>query len=206
MCQSIIATGIRWANFYFGSLVLSALNTSFLTYAFMPTRNELQRDADFAWSLLRTSPPSPDVASAFTAGDSQPSPAHSTAPVLQKKESAGPRSKQRLVPLQLMASELIPNACSLLDRAEEAEALGICHLLHALHGKVRKLGSILLLTNSHCATTPARVPRRVLYVANSYTFAFVSLDTPADCHLLAEYESACSFLGVSQTKCKLTPG
>ncbi|KAI0762624.1 MFS general substrate transporter [Fomes fomentarius] len=94
VCQSIIATGIRWANFYFGSLVLSALNTSFLTYAFMPTRNELQRDADFAWSLLRSSPPSPDVASAFTVGDSQPSPAHSTAPVLQKRESAGPRSKQ----------------------------------------------------------------------------------------------------------------
>ena len=34
VCQSIVATGIRWANFYFGSLVLSALNAGFVVYAF----------------------------------------------------------------------------------------------------------------------------------------------------------------------------
>ncbi|KAI0735416.1 MFS general substrate transporter [Earliella scabrosa] len=88
VCQSIVATGIRWANFYFGSLVIASLNISFLIYAFKPTLSELQRDADFAWSLLRSSPPTPDVASAVT----PTSPTHSIAPVLQRKDSIGPRS------------------------------------------------------------------------------------------------------------------
>ena len=90
MCQSVVATGIRWANFYFGSLVIASLNISFLIYAFKPTLSELQRDADFAWSLLRSSPPTPDVASAVTPA----SPTHSIAPVLQRKDSIGPRSTQ----------------------------------------------------------------------------------------------------------------
>ncbi|KAI0757238.1 MFS general substrate transporter [Daedaleopsis nitida] len=89
VCQSIVATGIRWANFYFGSLVLASLNISFLVYAYTPTRGELQRDADFAWSLLRSSPPSPDVASAI---NSPASPTQSTAPILQKRSSSGPHS------------------------------------------------------------------------------------------------------------------
>ncbi|RDX56109.1 MFS general substrate transporter [Lentinus brumalis] len=92
VCQSIIATGIRWANFYFGSLVLSAINTSLLVFAFWPTRTELQRDADFAWALLRSAPPTPDAATVATKETAQPSPTQSIAPILQKTTSLGPRT------------------------------------------------------------------------------------------------------------------
>ncbi|KAI0724319.1 MFS general substrate transporter [Cerioporus squamosus] len=94
VCQSIIATGIRWANFYFGSLVLSAINTSLLVFAFWPTRTELIRDADFAWALMRSSPPpSPDAATVATKETAQPpSPTRSIAPILPKKTSVGPRT------------------------------------------------------------------------------------------------------------------
>ncbi|RPD81762.1 MFS general substrate transporter [Lentinus tigrinus ALCF2SS1-7] len=92
VCQSIIATGIRWANFYFGSLVLSAINTSLLVFAFCPTRTELLRDADFAWALLRSASPTPDAATVATKETAQASPTQSIAPILQKKISVGPRT------------------------------------------------------------------------------------------------------------------
>ncbi|EGO03178.1 hypothetical protein SERLA73DRAFT_101296 [Serpula lacrymans var. lacrymans S7.3] len=40
VCQTIIAKGVPWQNFYLGSLVLSAINTSFIAYSFRPTHNE----------------------------------------------------------------------------------------------------------------------------------------------------------------------
>lgn len=40
VCQSVLATGVPWPHFYFGSLVVSAINTSLLFYAFKPTLNE----------------------------------------------------------------------------------------------------------------------------------------------------------------------
>ncbi|TDL28841.1 MFS general substrate transporter [Rickenella mellea] len=40
VCQSILAKGVPWTNFYFGSLVLSAINTALLTYSFRPTSLE----------------------------------------------------------------------------------------------------------------------------------------------------------------------
>ena len=46
--------------------MLSAINTSLLVFAFCPTRSELLRDADFAWALLRSAPPSPDAATVAT--------------------------------------------------------------------------------------------------------------------------------------------
>ncbi|EJF66491.1 MFS general substrate transporter [Dichomitus squalens LYAD-421 SS1] len=84
VCQSVIATGIRWANFYFGSLVLSGINTSLITFAFRPTPRELQQDADFAWSLLRSSTSSPDAVSPATTmvSNPHPSPTDSSAPIL----------------------------------------------------------------------------------------------------------------------------
>ncbi|PIL29598.1 hypothetical protein GSI_08234 [Ganoderma sinense ZZ0214-1] len=93
VCQSIIATGIRWANFYFGSLVISAVNISLIIFAFRPTRGELQRDADTAWSRLRSSPPTPEDLSATTTAISQPVPfpASNSAP-MPTSESRGPRT------------------------------------------------------------------------------------------------------------------
>lgn len=93
VCQSIIATGIRWANFYFGSLVLSALNTSFIIYAFWPTQSELKGDAELASQLYRTAVAASDVASSFVAATPERSPTSSTAPIVRKKEALGPRSE-----------------------------------------------------------------------------------------------------------------
>ncbi|KAL0571974.1 hypothetical protein V5O48_009976 [Marasmius crinis-equi] len=40
VCQSIIASGAPWQNFYYGSLVVSALNLALVMYAFKPTQRE----------------------------------------------------------------------------------------------------------------------------------------------------------------------
>ncbi|KAI0359166.1 MFS general substrate transporter [Trametes cingulata] len=92
VCQSIIATGIRWANFYFGSLVLSALNTSFIIYAFWPTKQELQGDAELAWKLYQTVARHADAASSIMPS-MHASPTSSTAPMLRKRDILGPRSE-----------------------------------------------------------------------------------------------------------------
>ncbi|KAL0950863.1 hypothetical protein HGRIS_007622 [Hohenbuehelia grisea] len=55
VCQSVIATGVPWPNFYFGSLVLSALNTVFLACTFRPTINEFSKDRREARLLERQS-------------------------------------------------------------------------------------------------------------------------------------------------------
>ncbi|KAF9480470.1 MFS general substrate transporter [Pholiota conissans] len=44
VCQSIIATGVPWYRFYYGSLVLSGLNVFFLAITFNPTASETFRD------------------------------------------------------------------------------------------------------------------------------------------------------------------
>jgi hypothetical protein len=44
VCQSIIATGVPWYRFYYGSLLLSALNVVFLYITFKPTLGERDRE------------------------------------------------------------------------------------------------------------------------------------------------------------------
>ncbi|KAI0690670.1 major facilitator superfamily domain-containing protein [Cytidiella melzeri] len=44
VCQSVIATGIAWNHFYFGSLVLSAISSCLACYAFRPSLAELEGD------------------------------------------------------------------------------------------------------------------------------------------------------------------
>ncbi|KAF8226082.1 MFS general substrate transporter [Tricholoma matsutake] len=62
ICQSIVAAGVPWFHFYFGSLVLSAINTTFLIYAFRPTIREFsvdrQQTLDVTSALLAQEPPS----------------------------------------------------------------------------------------------------------------------------------------------------
>lgn len=53
VCQSILAKGVPWENFYLGSLVLSAINTTLLTYAFRPTKAEYTEERQAALSALR---------------------------------------------------------------------------------------------------------------------------------------------------------
>lgn len=48
MCQSIIATGVPWYHFYYGSLVLSGLNVLFLFATFKPTAREVFHDRQTA--------------------------------------------------------------------------------------------------------------------------------------------------------------
>ncbi|KAJ3551217.1 hypothetical protein NM688_g4832 [Phlebia brevispora] len=45
VCQSLIAHGVAWNHFYFGSLVLSAISSSLAFFAFKPTAREYERDA-----------------------------------------------------------------------------------------------------------------------------------------------------------------
>lgn len=40
VCQTLIASGVPWFQFYYGSLVLSAINILFLSVAFKPTQQE----------------------------------------------------------------------------------------------------------------------------------------------------------------------
>ncbi|KAF8488169.1 major facilitator superfamily domain-containing protein [Gautieria morchelliformis] len=44
VCQSLISNGVSWKSFYLGSLVLSSLNASFLTFAYHPTCSEHNND------------------------------------------------------------------------------------------------------------------------------------------------------------------
>ncbi|KAJ8487811.1 hypothetical protein ONZ45_g14197 [Pleurotus djamor] len=56
ICQTIVAKGTPWPNFYWGSLVLSASNTCFLAYAFRPTLREFTADRDRALYTDMNSP------------------------------------------------------------------------------------------------------------------------------------------------------
>ncbi|KZT19360.1 MFS general substrate transporter [Neolentinus lepideus HHB14362 ss-1] len=40
VCQTLVAKGIPWSHFYFGSLVISFMNVSLLLYAFLPSTRE----------------------------------------------------------------------------------------------------------------------------------------------------------------------
>lgn len=44
VCQSIIATGVPWYRFYYGSLLLSVSNVVFLYITFKPTYGERDRE------------------------------------------------------------------------------------------------------------------------------------------------------------------
>lgn len=48
ICQTIVAKGVPWNHFYYGSLVLSAFNTCFLAYSFRPTLKEFADDRETA--------------------------------------------------------------------------------------------------------------------------------------------------------------
>ncbi len=46
VCQTLLAKGIHWQHFYLGSLVLSALNTTFVSFVFRPTLTERTEERD----------------------------------------------------------------------------------------------------------------------------------------------------------------
>ena len=54
VCQAIMARGVPWFQFYFGSLVLSAINVTFLVLTFKPTASEFLRDRENALAGGRT--------------------------------------------------------------------------------------------------------------------------------------------------------
>ncbi|KAF8640884.1 hypothetical protein AX17_000532 [Amanita inopinata Kibby_2008] len=55
VCQAIIARGVPWSHFYFGSLVVSGLNFGFLLLTFWPTPNELSQERREAGAARRRS-------------------------------------------------------------------------------------------------------------------------------------------------------
>ncbi|KLO20535.1 MFS general substrate transporter [Schizopora paradoxa] len=46
VCQTLLARGIHFQHFYLGSLVLSALNTTFISFVFRPTLAERSKEQD----------------------------------------------------------------------------------------------------------------------------------------------------------------
>ncbi|KAJ8454763.1 hypothetical protein ONZ51_g12842 [Trametes cubensis] len=119
VCQSIVATGIRWADFYYGSLVLSAINTTLIVYAFRPTPEELQGDAELAWEF--------------------------TVPVLGKTSALGPRTyKAALGQLQTWASALF----ALLYTGSESVTQGfiVVYLLNVRSANPSTVGTENLIT------------------------------------------------------------
>ncbi|OCH96576.1 MFS general substrate transporter [Obba rivulosa] len=71
VCQSIIAVGVPWARFYCGSLVLSAINTSVIVFAFRPTPHESAAEVSLALQMIRPSQPGASLRSG--AADISPS-------------------------------------------------------------------------------------------------------------------------------------
>jgi hypothetical protein len=59
ICQSIVASGVPWFHFYFGSLVLSGLNASFLISAFKPTSREFNKEHESLSGLRSPTESSP---------------------------------------------------------------------------------------------------------------------------------------------------
>ncbi|KAJ8702917.1 hypothetical protein PTI98_001589 [Pleurotus ostreatus] len=55
ICQTIVAKGVPWNHFYYGSLVLSAFNTCFLAYSFRPTLKEFADDRQTALGSISDS-------------------------------------------------------------------------------------------------------------------------------------------------------
>ncbi|KDR84782.1 hypothetical protein GALMADRAFT_217844 [Galerina marginata CBS 339.88] len=53
VCQSIIATGVPWYHFYYGSLVLSVFNIMFLAITFKPTSSETFKERQKALNEAR---------------------------------------------------------------------------------------------------------------------------------------------------------
>ncbi|KAG6837122.1 hypothetical protein H0H93_014428 [Arthromyces matolae] len=62
VCQTIIAKGVHWSHFYFGSLVLSGINLTLIYWAFRPTAREIAREWSEAESEKISTPVQSSVA------------------------------------------------------------------------------------------------------------------------------------------------
>jgi len=49
VCQALIASGVPWPNFYFGSLVISATNLCIVSVCFKPTSREMAQERARIW-------------------------------------------------------------------------------------------------------------------------------------------------------------
>ncbi|KAI8995344.1 MFS general substrate transporter [Trametes punicea] len=145
VCQSIIATGVRWVNFYFGSLVLSAINCSFIFFAFWPTEDELKSDTELAWALYRSTSGSSPASSSVIA-EPMRSPTDSTAPLLGKEDVLGPHSeyissyKAALRQLQTWTSALF----ALIYTGSESATQGfiVVYLLNVRNANPKTVGYV----------------------------------------------------------------
>ncbi|KAJ7139911.1 major facilitator superfamily domain-containing protein [Mycena epipterygia] len=106
--QVTAAAGLPWAHFYFGSLVLAAVNYVFLGITFMPTAREFSMDRKKAFDEAdaRSRPPSltPDSKLDITSGTS----IHSTRPNRKCQSSCSSHSSLRLVVSELRLVSSIP--------------------------------------------------------------------------------------------------
>jgi len=96
VCQTLLAKGIPWRNFYLGSLVLSAIALSLILFNFRPTHKEFLADRKAALdavqfmssalssgTVVELQPSEKDKISNFSASRLDASPPHSAIAVLQ---------------------------------------------------------------------------------------------------------------------------
>jgi hypothetical protein len=76
VCQTVIAAGVPWPRFYYGSLVISAINTAFLAYSFRPTQKEFVKEKEAAVNIIKPETPGNGTiaSSAATLKDAPPPP------------------------------------------------------------------------------------------------------------------------------------
>lgn len=61
VCQSILAVGVTWNHFYLGSLVVSALNITFISFAFCPTEGEIKKEIESMCAQIQSRRTSADA-------------------------------------------------------------------------------------------------------------------------------------------------
>ena len=100
VCQTIIASGAPWQNFYYGSLVVAGVNLALVMYAFQPTQRELftERKEALSNASPRSAPGTPKADDsqkmAFSPSDSNvnTSPLFPQAPAKPENSQSSPIS------------------------------------------------------------------------------------------------------------------
>ncbi|CAA7264719.1 unnamed protein product [Cyclocybe aegerita] len=139
VCQSIIAIGVPWYHFYYGSLALSAFNIAFLASMFRPTPSESYRERQDALGEARF-----QKSQHLRSGRSSPvndieNPAAST---IKFNFGAKPRSALRLalsMPYQWALSSFILLYCG---SETTTQGFTVTYLLQTRHANEKTVGYV----------------------------------------------------------------
>ncbi len=136
--QSVIATGIAWNHFYFGSLVLSGISSTFAFFAFRPRSAEIERDVTQKRESTRATEESVGEEKEGKLPQTPDSEATIGLPELAKGASAP--SKSEYYALRL-TNNMFPLMCYLSSSQglEDTVVVGPCTVLRHIYRDVRML-------------------------------------------------------------------